>query len=81
LRQSTERYVSYEEAIKKVLLQGGDTDTNAKIVGNVMGALHGMDAIPSYMTEPVLAFDCTKNGNIRPLKYSVKEATKLISYL
>ena len=32
---------SYEEAISNVLSLGGDTDTNAAIVGGLMGALHG----------------------------------------
>jgi hypothetical protein len=46
-----------------------------------MGALHGINDIPAYMIGPVLDFDCTKNGNIRPKQYSVKENTELIKYL
>jgi ADP-ribosyl-[dinitrogen reductase] hydrolase len=37
--------LSYEEAVKRSLLLGGDTDTNAAIVGGMMGAYHGIDAI------------------------------------
>lgn len=33
--------VSYEEGIKRILKKGGDTDTNAAIVGGLLGALHG----------------------------------------
>lgn len=33
---------SFEDAIRKVLLMGGDTDTNACIVGSVAEALYGM---------------------------------------
>lgn len=47
----------YEVAVRETLLKGGDTDTNAKIVGNMMGALHGRAAIPRYMADPVLSFD------------------------
>jgi ADP-ribosylglycohydrolase len=47
----------FEEAIKRTLLKGGDTDTNAAIVGGLMGALYGYDGIPSAMRDPVLAFD------------------------
>lgn len=33
---------SFEDAIRKVLFMGGDTDTNACIVGSVVEALYGM---------------------------------------
>ena len=49
---------SYEEAIMQTLLCGGDTDTNACIVGGLIGSL-GSGGIPRYMKEPVLKFDCT----------------------
>ncbi|RLN98825.1 hypothetical protein BBJ28_00001415 [Nothophytophthora sp. Chile5] len=51
------RNESYERAIQQTLLKGGDTDTNAAIVGGLIGALHGVDAIPLHMREVVLAFD------------------------
>ncbi|DBA80145.1 TPA: hypothetical protein ACH3X2_007620 [Trebouxia sp. C0005] len=53
---------SYEEAISDVLSMGGDTDTNAAIVGGLMGALHGASGIPRYMKEPVLARDSNSPG-------------------
>ena len=37
---------SFEKAIEYTLSQGGDTDTNAAIVGGVMGARYGTDAVP-----------------------------------
>lgn len=55
LRQNT----GYEDAIRLTLHKGGDTDTNAAIVGGLMGALHGDGAIPEHMKGPVLAFDCS----------------------
>lgn len=36
----------FEKSIEYTLSQGGDTDTNAAIVGAVMGAKYGCDAIP-----------------------------------
>jgi len=36
----------YDVAIRETVRMGGDTDTNACIVGGIMGALHGVDAIP-----------------------------------
>lgn len=53
---------SYEEAISDILLKGGDTDTNAAIVGGLIGALHGASAIPEYMKAPVLARDTDSPG-------------------
>lgn len=81
LRKSSKRHVSYEEAIETVLLKGGDTDTNAKIVGNVIGAIVNVNGIPEYMGKPVLEFDCTKEGEIRPDKYSIKKVINLVPYL
>ncbi|GMF22105.1 unnamed protein product [Phytophthora lilii] len=51
---------SYERAIQQTLLKGGDTDTNAAIVGGLIGALHGVESIPPRMREAVLTFDATK---------------------
>ena len=74
--------ISYEEAIKITLMKGGDTDTNAAIVGGLVGAYH---VIPEYMLRPVLEFDCTADSSIigtrhhkRPAEYSVK---KVIGHL
>lgn len=77
--------INYEEAIKITLKKGGDTDTNAKIVGSLVGALHGVRAIPAYMSEPVLAFKCEEwdydnppnrahihTGYNRPATYNVR---------
>jgi ADP-ribosyl-[dinitrogen reductase] hydrolase len=36
----------YEKALKDILFKGGDTDTNAAIVGGLIGAIDGFDSIP-----------------------------------
>ena len=36
---------SYKGALKDMLMQGGDTDTNAAIVGGLLGAAYGEEAI------------------------------------
>ncbi len=60
----------YETSIRKTLLKGGDTDTNACIVGGLIGASRGISNIPDYMKKPVLEFDCsnikTTGGQLRP---------------
>ncbi|KAL3141635.1 hypothetical protein ABBQ32_004868 [Trebouxia sp. C0010 RCD-2024] len=57
---------SYTEAISSTLLMGGDTDTNAAIVGGMIGALHGASSIPEYMKMPVLARGMNSPGIPRP---------------
>lgn len=66
--------ISYEDAIRITLQKGGDTDTNAAIVGGMVGVYH---PIPEYMLQPVLEFDCTLKKRIRPSEYSVKHVLKL----
>jgi ADP-ribosylglycohydrolase len=62
---------SFEESLFKTLLQGGDTDTNAAIVCGMMGAFHG--EIPQNLLDPVMKYDCCKEGRKRPIDYSVKK--------
>lgn len=71
---------TYESAIKAVLMRGGDTDTNAKIVGNLFGAYYG-ECVPEYMSSVVLNFDCAKVDNFffkRPEIYGIKHAVKMV---
>lgn len=71
---------SYITAISEVIKHGGDTDTNAKIVGNLFGAYYD-DCVPKYLSDLVLNFDCTKVENKffnRPYTCSVKYAIKLL---
>lgn len=59
------RRMPYEEAIRWTLGKQGDTDTNAAIVGAMIGALHGASHIPEAMREPVMRFDpvrCPEGG-------------------
>ncbi|ORY44535.1 ADP-ribosylglycohydrolase [Rhizoclosmatium globosum] len=51
--------VPFQDAIQQTLMLRGDTDTNAAIVGGLLGACYGLDGIPTFMVEPVMAFDCT----------------------
>ncbi|KAG7399455.1 hypothetical protein PHYBOEH_008827 [Phytophthora boehmeriae] len=75
---------SYERAIQQTLLKGGDTDTNAAIVGGMIGALHGVDSIPLPMREAVLGFDATQPGAThrpRPVLYRGAHVTQLTKQL
>ena len=58
----------YEDALAITLLKGGDTDTNACIVG---GMVASYQTVPAVLKYPVFQFDCTKQHRIRPKEYSV----------
>lgn len=62
---------SYDHAIRAVLSLGGDTDTNAAIVGGLVGAGIGVHGIPNQMLSPVLECD-TALGQPRPEQFTIK---------
>ncbi|MFH1679804.1 MAG: ADP-ribosylglycohydrolase family protein [Candidatus Eisenbacteria bacterium] len=44
-----------EDGIIDTVMRGGDTDTNAAIAGALLGAVHGIEAIPARWTEKIVA--------------------------
>lgn len=42
----TDKELTYEKCIYEMLLKGGDTDTNAAIVGGLLGAYFGVRELP-----------------------------------
>lgn len=61
----------FEEVLKRVLMLGGDTDTNACIVGGLVACYQ---EIPQRLSEPVVVFDPSKESRghrWRPREYSV----------
>jgi len=56
---------SYINVIFETLMGGGDTDTNACIVGGLVGAYHGEEGIPTPMKEAIFHCD-TRRGRQRP---------------
>jgi ADP-ribosylglycohydrolase len=40
---------SFEEALLRVVNEGGDADTNASVAGSLLGAKFGYEAIPDYL--------------------------------
>jgi hypothetical protein len=71
---------TYETAITETLRGGGDTDTNACIVGGLIGALHGVSSVPNVMTQALLVCD-TESGRPRPAVYSTSELKRLVDGL
>jgi ADP-ribosyl-[dinitrogen reductase] hydrolase len=57
---------SYVDALRETLAGGGDTDTNACIVGGLLGARWGARGIPEAMRSAVLGCDTRRGRNPRP---------------
>lgn len=74
------RATPYIESIRTTLMGGGDTDTNACIVGGLMGALYGIDAIPEEMCTALLQCDVRK-GRVRPSWLHTQKLNLYISQL
>ncbi len=55
---------AYEFALADTLKRGGDTDTNACIVGGLIGALRGIKQIPSEMVEKLV--NCDVKTGLKP---------------
>lgn len=60
---------SYKDAIISVVSRGGDTDTNAAIVGAMMAALWGHRAIPSKWMDTVCACEARPSW-LRPIQFT-----------
>ena len=71
---------SYMEALAETLAGGGDTDTNACIVGGLLGAACGAEAIPVGMRQAVLECDTSK-GQQRPPFVSASQIPRLVEEL
>lgn len=44
-----------EEGVADTVMRGGDTDTNAAICGALLGAMYGLEAVPTQWKEKVLS--------------------------
>ncbi|MEL6928335.1 MAG: ADP-ribosylglycohydrolase family protein, partial [Cyanobacteria bacterium J06600_6] len=71
----------YESAIAETLRGGGDTDTNACIVGGLIGAAVGEKKIPEAMKNAVLNCDTSEGKHFRPSFLHPQQVPKLIDSL
>ncbi|GAB3691495.1 ADP-ribosylglycohydrolase family protein [Corynebacterium nasicanis] len=73
-----ERGDTFEEALVRTIGRGGDTDTNAAIVGAFLGGVHGIDGIPQRWREVI---DTCRPIRNRPAEYHPNDATELVDRL
>jgi len=60
---------AYHHATLETIRQGGDTDTNACIVGGMVGAVVGLQNLPEDMLQKLISFDSAvdaRRQHIRP---------------
>ncbi|MCW6037942.1 ADP-ribosylglycohydrolase family protein [Spirulina subsalsa FACHB-351] len=60
---------------------GGDTDTNACIVGGMMGALYGASSIPDPLKNRVLTSDSHQGNSPRPSFLHPQQVPNLVTQL
>lgn len=72
---------SFVDAIQETLLGGGDTDTNACIVGGLIGAACGAASIPKTMINPVLNYDSENGVYPRPRFVHPRQVPQLVKSL
>jgi len=70
----------FEDVIYRTLLEGGDTDTNACIVGGLMGAYWGLGSLPNYSLSAVLKCE-TEKGQKRHDVFTAKPVAKNLKKL
>lgn len=63
--------VTFANAMREVASLGGHSDSNACIVGAMLGAIFGFDKLPDDMVKTVLACDVTGEGQKRPEQLSI----------
>ena len=74
------RETTFVDVLRQVLSGGGDTDTNACIVGGLVGARVGFAGIPESMSDAILSCDTAK-GRPRPPWLRTRGALALASEL
>jgi len=76
---------SLEQGVIDTVMRGGDTDTNAAIAGALLGAVHGLQAVPAQWREAVLncrpAFDNPRSIQPRPEEFWPVDALELADAL
>ena len=63
-RELMKEVVEFDEAMKRVLLLGGDTDTNAAIVGAMIGAYVGYSSLSKEWRNKVETYEYKTKGGI-----------------
>ena len=66
------------DSLIKVLLRGGDTETNCAIVMAIVGAVVGYNCIPNYFKQKIVNTRLDKSPRPRSDKYSPHQIISII---
>lgn len=72
---------SFEEAVVRTVSQGGDADTNGAIVGALLGAVYGRDAVPLGWRRTVLSCRAVRGRQVRPAPFWADDLLELAEQL
>jgi ADP-ribosylglycohydrolase len=72
---------SFENALKNTLMKGGDTDTNACIVGGLIGALCGVDQIPTAQLQKIMLCDTKLGAKPRSENFHPKQVDACLHFI
>ena len=72
---------SFEHALKHTLMNGGDTDTNACIVGGLIGALCGFDKIPAEQVQKIMNCDTKLGAKPRSANFHPKQVYDCLHFI
>ncbi|MEN9796833.1 MAG: hypothetical protein RL653_529 [Pseudomonadota bacterium] len=72
---------SFEEAVVRTVSQGGDADTNGAIVGALLGAVYGRDAVPLRWRRTVLSCRAVTGRQVRPAPFWADDLMELAEQL
>jgi hypothetical protein len=72
---------SFEEGVVRTVSQGGDADTNGAIVGALLGAVYGRDAVPLRWRRTVLSCRAVTGRQVRPAPFWADDLLELAEQL
>ena len=72
-----QKAIDYEKVIEEMIAKGGDTDTNACIVGGLIGSAIGLRNIKAEYIEKMMKCDVLKSKNSRDPFFNPKNGLKL----
>lgn len=80
LRRITEdpKVLDYKKILRAVIHSGGDTDTNACIVGGMLGSIIGVSGLPAEYLKKCLDVDLLKTKVEREAKYHPREGFNIV---
>ncbi|TNV78294.1 hypothetical protein FGO68_gene2973 [Halteria grandinella] len=69
---------TYQDALQDILERGGDTDTNAAIMGGLLGAYYGVSKMNEHQLQSVVDFRCSTSEEKKKFNVTHKRPDYLV---